>query len=241
MTGNDDTIHTLAGPYALDALDDLERRRFEQHLDAGCATCEDEVAGFLDVTAALGAAERAPVSDRLRLAAREIPETVQQVGPVPESRGRRRRNGWRLATVAAAVLAVVGIGLGAVVIDQQRRIDRLTEDATVAAILERPDATVASSDTPSGTTVRVVRSPSSGDGAVLVSGLDRLPSDRTYQVWWIDEGGASSAGLLDVDTDGSGTSVVEPRPASTALAISVEPAGGSAQPTTTPIVVVELP
>ncbi len=47
-----DDIHSLAGLYALDALDDLERRRFESHLET-CGECLEEVDGFEQVAAAL--------------------------------------------------------------------------------------------------------------------------------------------------------------------------------------------
>ncbi len=36
-------IHTLVGAYALDAVDDLERLRFDRHL-VTCPSCEQEVA-----------------------------------------------------------------------------------------------------------------------------------------------------------------------------------------------------
>ena len=36
-------LHKLTGAYAVDALDDLERARFEQHLDE-CDDCRFEVA-----------------------------------------------------------------------------------------------------------------------------------------------------------------------------------------------------
>ncbi|HEX7718147.1 MAG TPA: zf-HC2 domain-containing protein, partial [Marmoricola sp.] len=45
MTAQD--IHALSGAYAVDALDDIERARFEEHL-AVCADCRDEVAGLRD-------------------------------------------------------------------------------------------------------------------------------------------------------------------------------------------------
>ena len=35
-------VHSLTGAYAVDALDDLERARFEQHL-ATCADCVAEI------------------------------------------------------------------------------------------------------------------------------------------------------------------------------------------------------
>ena len=37
-----DDIHALSGAYAVDALDDVERARFERHL-ANCEACRAEV------------------------------------------------------------------------------------------------------------------------------------------------------------------------------------------------------
>ncbi|HEY9395441.1 MAG TPA: zf-HC2 domain-containing protein, partial [Nocardioides sp.] len=51
MTAHD--IHALSGAYAVDALDDIERARFEEHL-AVCADCRDEVASLRDTTWMLG-------------------------------------------------------------------------------------------------------------------------------------------------------------------------------------------
>ena len=42
---SDDDIHGLLGAYAVDAVDDVERARFEAHM-AGCAQCRDEVASL---------------------------------------------------------------------------------------------------------------------------------------------------------------------------------------------------
>ncbi|MCB0953113.1 MAG: zf-HC2 domain-containing protein, partial [Microthrixaceae bacterium] len=44
--------HDLVAAYALDALDELERRRFEAHLD-GCPSCLEELSGFSEVAGAL--------------------------------------------------------------------------------------------------------------------------------------------------------------------------------------------
>jgi anti-sigma-K factor RskA len=66
-------------------------------------------------------------------------------------------------------------------------------------------------------------------------GLQDLPDDRTYQLWVIGGDGIESAGLLDVE-DGVARAWVGDAPAGSSLAVSVEPEGGSDQPTTTPIV-----
>ena len=42
---NNDDIHGLSGAYAVDAVDDVERARFEAHL-AGCSECQIEVASL---------------------------------------------------------------------------------------------------------------------------------------------------------------------------------------------------
>ena len=239
MTLDERNIHSLAAPYALDALDDLERRRFEEHLASGCATCAEEVAGFSRVATALATAEEAPVSDELRRAVLDAPDTVRQVGPRLGG-PRLRRVARRAAAVAAAVLAIATAGLTTVVLDQQDRIASLEQDAAVAAILQRPDAEVTTVEAGDGV-VRVVASAATGEGAVVVTGLERLPPERTYQLWLIDGDGATSGGLLEVAPDGAGERVLAGSVAdAAAVGISVEPAGGSAAPTTTPIAVVEL-
>ena len=43
-------IHTLAGAYALDALNDLERAAFARHMTE-CEACAQEVAEYLETTA----------------------------------------------------------------------------------------------------------------------------------------------------------------------------------------------
>ena len=52
MNGHDELI-SLLGAYALDAVDDAERRAVDEHLEV-CADCRAEVARHLEVAAALG-------------------------------------------------------------------------------------------------------------------------------------------------------------------------------------------
>ena len=80
MTPMDNNIHALAGPYALNALDDLERVRFEAHMDL-CPPCVVEVAEFLDTTALMASIEDAPVSAAFRSNVLTEIDTVRQVGP----------------------------------------------------------------------------------------------------------------------------------------------------------------
>uniref|UniRef100_UPI001C5D983F zf-HC2 domain-containing protein n=1 Tax=Nonomuraea rhizosphaerae TaxID=2665663 RepID=UPI001C5D983F len=99
-------LHTLAGAYALDAVDDdLERRRFEAHL-AECPECTWEVATFHETAARLAGAVAVdpPLAMKQRVFDR-IEQVRQAPPPVRGVRSRRRRGPqWRpwLAVVTAA-------------------------------------------------------------------------------------------------------------------------------------------
>src|ERR1700726_878183 len=91
--------HTLAGAYAMDAVAERDRARFERHL-AGCESCRQEIRGLREGTAALGPRAACPPPAALRGAAlraaaqtRQLPPAVTQA-PAPwaaaRNRGRRR-------------------------------------------------------------------------------------------------------------------------------------------------------
>jgi anti-sigma-K factor RskA len=71
--------------------------------------------------------------------------------------------------------------------------------------------------------------------------LPRLSRDKTYELWIIPrEGSPIAAGTFDADPKGNGEVLLPPLPsgvAAKALAVTVEPAGGFAQPSSTPILV----
>jgi anti-sigma-K factor RskA len=154
-----------------------------------------------------------------------------------ESTARRRwfqRPGAIIAAAAAAVVliagAVIGIGWpGPNGWGAQRE---------MAAIAEAPDAQSQTHEVEGGGEVTLVSSAAEGRSGVIVEGLPELGADQTYELWYIDDAGADSAGTFDVAgsetwrvLDGSFTPGL-------AVGITVEPAGGSPQPTTEPIVVI---
>src|SRR4051812_49041418 len=102
MTQGADTVHTLVGAYALDALSEFERRQFEAHLGE-CETCAQEVRGLSETTARLGSAvaQRPPLGMRERVLA-EVSQ-VRQVPPrVARRPAPRRSRAPRLILIAAA-------------------------------------------------------------------------------------------------------------------------------------------
>jgi anti-sigma-K factor RskA len=73
------------------------------------------------------------------------------------------------------------------------------------------------------------------DGSAFLYLSDAPPQGRVYQLWKIEGGAPVSLGVLD----GQGK-LVPDAPDGLTLAVSVEPPGGSEQPTTAPILVKQL-
>ncbi|RXZ43508.1 anti-sigma factor, partial [Agromyces binzhouensis] len=110
---------------------------------------------------------------------------------------------------------------------------------SVQAIAEAPDAesvTVASAD---GGEVTIVWSEELGRSAVRASDLPEVGSASTYELWYIDEGGARPAGTFDPDAGEAFVVLEGDFTPGVVVGMTVEPAGGSEAPTTDPIVVVE--
>ncbi|QBI53091.1 anti-sigma factor [Streptomonospora litoralis] len=236
-------LHTLAGAYALNALPEDERRRFEEHL-ARCDACVQEVRGMTETTTLLGsAAARTPPEGLRQRVLDEVARTRQlppqgETPPAPQtSRWLRWGGGLALAACLAAVLA-----LGGVAFMQQRQIGELQQNQRqIAAVLSAPDAEVSSAEPAEGVSVTAVSSQSRGDLVFSAQGLERL-EQQDYQLWLADsEGSVRSAGLLQVAPDGAVRPVLAGDIGDTqAIAVTVEPEGGSEQPTSEPMMQMPL-
>jgi anti-sigma-K factor RskA len=81
---------------------------------------------------------------------------------------------------------------------------------------------------------QLIADPKEQSAVLVISGLPKLKANQTYQVWLIAGDKPVSAGLLTVDENGQGVVVVtseESISSFQSLGISVEPEGGSDQPT----------
>ena len=245
-------LHALTGAYAVDALDAAERDRFEQHLGR-CPSCEQEVRGMQETATRLAIAVAAPPPAGLKTAVltaaaqtRQPPPASDAV-PAPEALGRARhrhggarpRRRFRLAVPVAAVATAVAIALGVAVGVQQSRLDRVqAQQHEVAAVLSAPDAQIVSGRTALGGHTTIVVAASLNKMVVTAAGLPALAGARVYELWLLTpSGGAIPNGLLPKAT-GATASLVAAGPApGDQVAVTVEPAGGTKQPTTKPIVV----
>jgi anti-sigma-K factor RskA len=87
----------------------------------------------------------------------------------------------------------------------------------------------------------VVVSRARGQAVFEPSGLPPAPAARTYQLWVVDRSGPRPAGLVEPGAGGRVTALLEGRIRGTEqVAVTVERRGGAAQPTTRPVVVVDL-
>src|SRR5699024_781939 len=99
--------------------------------------------------------------------------------------------------------------------------------------LARPGARLVQAPVTGGGTATAIVA----EGATLFTAQDLPALDgRDYQLWIVADGAATSAGLLEVSDGGTLADVAALAPEA-ALAVTVEPSGGSPQPTTEPLVV----
>lgn len=249
-------IHTLTGAYAVNALPDDERQHFEEHLEE-CESCALEVAELLATAAHLGTtlseapppALRASVLEQIDETRQEPPppgrdRETQQVASLDERRRRPEGRRWwtHLVAPAAAVVAIAVVGLSLMVANLTERIDQLeAASSQVVDVLAAPDAETLSVEGPDGSLARVVVASSRGEAVFLTDGMPATESDETYELWLIDEAGPAPAGLFDVDERGRATRVMTgDMDNAEAIAVTVEPAGGSPEPTSDPLMVLEL-
>ncbi len=275
----DDDARDLLGAYALDAVDDVERRAVERLL-ARDPDAAREVAGLQATAATLGSAasttppaglradvlaaiartpqaaapERAVVHEDAAERAVVHEDTAeprdragadqhrggQDAGPdapVPITRARSARAPRRATTWLAVAATVVGAAVvpSVLAVQQAQRGDRAEQQAqAVTELLADPDVTVVRGEVAGGGTAVGVLA---DDRALFTAtGLTEPASGREYQLWVLRDGAALSAGVMD-DDDGSVRAVADDFRPGDALAVTVEPAGGSPSPTTDPVVV----
>jgi anti-sigma factor RsiW len=236
-----DDLHVLTGSYVLDAVSDAEREEFEQHLEH-CPTCEAEVRGLRETAARLALACAMTAPARMEQQVLVATYRTRQLPPLPASRPRRiprvpRRIPHiprRLTVLAAAASVAAAVALGITQLTAQHQLDQARATA-IARVVTASDAHVDTARTSAGGNVTVVTSAALREAVVSTSGMASLPSGRVYQVWVMSPSGARSAGLVH------GTSLLASavRPGDQ-IGITVEPAGGTTRPTTTPVAVVPV-
>ena len=248
-------VLNLAGAYVLGSFDPDERTSFEAHL-SGCDECAAEVRTLQRVVVALarGVPQRTPRPE-LRQRTLESLGTAQRTPSAAPREGRARS--W--LPLAAMIVLTLGVGVYAArlqtrVADLETRLeqalvqafaaDRAVADArrvsaelqSAMGVLAAPDLVridLAGQSTAPQASARALWSRARGM-VFTASNLPPLPAGRVYQVWVVTGPAPVSAGLLTPDTSGGGLtffSTPPDIPPPTAVAVTLEPAGGVPAPT----------
>lgn len=249
-TGDDGDVRDLLAAYALDAVDDVERRAVERLVERD-EDAARELAELRATAAVLGSASsaaapvalRADVLDRVartpqvpvRAAAAAASARGAAPPAAPSASSRPRRTTMWLAVAATAIGAAAIPSVLA--IQQAQETQRVEAQArAVADLLADPGAVVVRADvTGGGTAVGVL----ADDRALFTAtGLTEPGTGTEYQLWILRDGVALSQGVLPDDA-GRVRAVADDYRPGDLLAVTLEPAGGSEQPTTEPVVVLE--
>jgi anti-sigma-K factor RskA len=259
----DPRIEELLPFYALDALSDEEKELVETYL-AKHPEVREQIGDLQSAVSALPYSV-IPVEPPRRLkdalmARVAVDErssaSEQKQAAVP--RQSRWANLFPAFSFAVATVAVVWVVILNIQLSQLRHEVSSLGDALVAqsnsleqinAKLPQTPESAAMTISLKGTKVQpqaqgqLIADPKSESAVLVITGLGQLEAGKTYQVWLIDAGGPKSAGLLTVDAHGQGVLIVSSDAqigSFKALGISVEPDGGSPQPTGDIVVLSDL-
>lgn len=169
--------------------------------------------------------------------------------PAARRSGERHRRVFpassRWLAAAAAVLFVAGCGAGLWGIQEQQQKDSAlsalaaaqgSPSAVMGRILSAPDARVQEVPAPGGATVLVANSKDAELAGVLTIAMPAPPQGKSYELWLIDTAGrATPEGLVAAGHGTTWNELAGGVGSARYLGMTIEPAGGSPQPTTQPI------
>lgn len=261
-------LHHLSGAYSVDALDRDEHSAFEAHL-AECDACRSEVTELSAAAHTVAVLTEAGPPASLRAAVlsgisqvRPLPPlvvvddaaagagtpepaladaTAPMGGEAAVARAGatviplfRRTTTWIAAAAAAAVLAVGGAVWSPWSSDQTTlsALQQVTQASDAATVTSHKGAVTAT----------LAYSRQLNRSALTVTGMPPAPEGHTYQLWYVgSDEVARSAGFINPAGDGRAETVLAGvLTGATAVGVTVEPTGGSAAPTTDPIMVMAV-
>lgn len=220
--------------YALGIAEDPERSEIAEHLARQCPECVSGMASAMATVAAMSGA--VPVKDPSKHLRKRVLATVE----------KEPRRSWVGIFLPWAITAMMSVALVAIGVSGRRQIGDTARLQQALSILNDPatrDVSFGETEKPSKGRVFV-----SPKGVVFIAAsLPRIDSNRTFELWLIPaKGNPVPSGLFQSLPDASAVFVrlgsIDPglTEKGAAVAVTVEPEGGSAQPTTTPFIVTKL-
>jgi anti-sigma-K factor RskA len=218
------------GAYSLGIAEDPGRQEIAEHLARNCPECVRGVRSAMAmVTAMSGTVASVEPSKYLR----------QRLIGMVERDARRSFSGWVAPWAVCAALAIALIALVRPTLSPNPDTAKL---AQALAILNDPATKEVTFGETNPSRGRVFVSP--GTGVMFIgASLPAIAHGKTFELWLIPaKGNPIPAGTFGREADASAV-YLRPGPVgrdAAAVAVTVEPEGGSPQPTTTPFLVMKL-
>jgi anti-sigma-K factor RskA len=227
-----DELHVLdlLPAYVLNSLEADEVRRVEEHLST-CLICRNESSAFQATAAQLSFAAPAAMpspdlKDRLMQRVRATrPPTRVPVQPSARSWLERLLPAWSLASL---VFIFVLAGFNVLLWQRMNHFEAVSLAGRMQAV------PLVASTSASQATGFVVISADGDSGALVVDGLPPLGEQKQYRLWLLRDGERTSGAVFSTDEKNyGGTRIRAPRSLLdySAVDITIEPTGGSSQPT----------
>lgn len=266
---HNDDANNDAGAYVLNALNEKERIEFEAQLaeseEARNEVTElSDAAMLLGLavepvqpspelkTSIMAKLSTTPQLPREVPSVRSLPDArpataasaassmgTESMGTERKAQGRwfQRPTGILMAAAAAVALFVGGNFVGMSIASNDFEVRQAT---ALAQLQTAEDAQQAQVELDDGATATLIWSLEQRKSVVMIDDLDPLPAGKTYQLWYIGESGPISAGTFEAADSGASWRVLDGQmTGGDVVGVTVEPDGGSKQPTTAPIIAFE--
>ena len=242
---DDRSFDDLKDAYVLGALPEDERASVEAYL-ALHPERQAEVDDLVGVAGLLALAP--PEQDPPAALRRRLMGVVESEAVGPSAPQRRQASSWldrlgglrNLALGAAAVLVVGLLSWNLLLQGDVQDLRGQVEEARSANEAQQTrEIALGGAWAEQGARAEVTAL--KDDRAILVvEDMPSMPEDRTGQVWVIRGENPEPSGLLEPSGNMAATAITAPLRGADAIAVTVEPAGGSEKPTSDPVLVREL-
>jgi anti-sigma-K factor RskA len=221
----------LKDAYVLGALSETERQEFEEYLAAHPERqAEVEELGAVAGLLALSPQEHEPPPQlRSRI--------LEAVGGEATHAAEHRRSAWigellkvRNLALGVAALLVIGLFSWSMLLREEVQDLQASQQRTIvlegSGVAEEVRAEVVVLE--------------SGHAVLMAENMPPVPEDQTMQIWVIENDNPNPGGLFEPDEKMVAAAITHPLRGADAIAVTVEPDGGSRKPTSHPMLTAKL-
>jgi anti-sigma-K factor RskA len=236
---NHERFDEVKDAYVLGALPEQERRELEEYLAAHPERqAEIDELGNVASLLALSPPEQEP-SPELR---RSIMAVVEAQRPPARTRswlaGVKELLSVRNLALGAAALLVIGLFSWNMLLQGQVK-DLQGQVASLQDSQQSRMVALAGTGAAQRAEAEVILL-KDHKAVLMAEDMPRVPENKTYQIWVIEDDVPQPSGLFEADGDTVAAVVEKPLDEDDVIAITIEPNGGSQQPTTDPMLTAKL-